>query len=231
MNPNSEATTASVPTANLAPFEISARYTGIPTVPDGELQLWTAFIGSSTSEDKADPGVTITKPDNAFRIGVYHLLGKVLGGQNLVGAKLEYSDNHLLWRVAVQQQMAFNNGHTGVDVLGEFRSAKDNDVTNNWLSLGARADTEISGPFRFLFETGIDRVFPEVGDDLQLIKATACVAISAAGPSIRLFYTHAFWNDAAQAAIAAGRAGQRLAQVYGDASNGGSFGIQAEMWW
>jgi len=236
MNPNSESTTASVPTANLAPFELSARYTGIPTVPDGELQIWTAFIGSSTSEDKADPGVTIPKPDNAFRIAAYHTLGKVLGGSNLVGAKLEYSEHHLLWRAVVQQQMAFNNGRTGVDVIGEFRSAKDNHVTNNWVSLGARADTQISGPFRFLFETGIDRVLPEVGDASQLIKATACLAINASdgpgsGPSIRLFYTHAFWNDAARAAIAAGGSGKRLAQVYSDATHGGSFGIQAEMSW
>ncbi len=70
----------------------------------------------------------------------------------------------------------------------------------------------------------------------QLIKATACLAINAgngagSGPSIRLFYTHAFWNDAAQVAIAAGGSGKRLAQVYGDATNGGSFGVQAEMWW
>jgi maltoporin len=236
MNPNSESTIAPVPTANLAPFELSARYTGIPTLPDGELQIWAGFIGSSTSEDKADPGVNIPKPDNAFRIAAYHMLGKVLGGSNLVGAKLEYSEHHLRWRAAVQQQMAFSAGRTSVDVIGEFRSAKDNDVTNNWVSLGARADTQISGPFRFLFETGIDRVFPEAGDQSQLIKATACLAINAspgptAGPAIRLFYTHAFWNDAAQTAIAAGGSGKRLAQVYSDATNGGSFGIQTEMWW
>jgi maltoporin len=249
MNPNSEADTVGNPavaTANLAKFKLTARITDIATMPEGALQIWAAFYGSSTSPDKSSADNTIPKPENRFRFAAYHTLGKVLGGSNLVGAKVEYDKNHLLWRAVVQQQMLFNNGHTGFDVIGEYRSAKDRAdsnadwATNNWASLGARADTQISGPFRFLLEAGIDRVFPEMGDDPQLFKATACLAINAGDapgsrPTFRLYYTHGFWNDAAKESTLGvynlGQSGTRLRQVYGDANNGGSVGIQAEAWW
>ena len=254
MNPNSEANQVGNPvmggpaisTANLAPYKINVRYTGIKTAPDGDLQIWAGLQGASTSDDQKDAGAVITAPDTLVRLGAYHTLAKVLGGSNLVGAKFEYTKNHFLWRAVLQEQMQFNNGHTGVDVIGEFRSARDRPnsdaswVTNNWLSLGGRVDHQLSGPFRFLFETGIDRVLADSGGDPQLIKATGCLAVSAGDgpgsrPSFRLFYTHGFWNDDAKASLlgvyAHGQSGTRLAQVYGDKNNGGAFGIQAEAWW
>jgi len=254
MNPNSESNSPAVtnamgvaiPSRNFAAFSLAARYTDIPTVPEGALQLWAAFDGSSTSDDKLEAGAIVPKPDNHVRVGVYHTLGKVLGGSNLVGAKADFfGSNELIWRVVTQQQMQFNNGHTGVDVIAEFRSdrkkdAADNTATNNWLSVGGRIDHQIAGPFRFLFEAGIDHVFAAAGGDPNLIKVTPCLAISAgegpgSRPSVRLFYTHGFWNAAAQApglgVYTGGTSGAGLQQVYGDATNGGSFGLQAEAWW
>ena len=255
MNPNSEADQVPSPTmgapavstANLAPFKINLRYTGIKTAPEGELQIWAGVQAAVTSGDKAasDAGVNVASPDSVYRLGVYHTLGKVLGGSNLVGAKFEYSKDHFLWRAVVQQQMQFNNGHTGLDVIGEFRSTRDRPpggdfATNNWLSLGGRVDTQLSGPFRFLLEAGIDRVFAASGGDPQLIKITPCLAVSAGDgsgsrPTFRLFYTQGFWNDAAMTSplgvYVGGTSGRRLSQIYGDANNGGSLGLQAEAWW
>jgi maltoporin len=254
MNPNSEADRVADPatpggtigTANLAPFKLNARFTDIKTLPEGSLQLWAGFHGSSTSDDESGAGLVIPKPDNLFRIAAYHTIGKILGGINFLGAKVEIGPNHLLLRGVAKEEMTFNGGRTGVDVIAEFRSARDRAnedseyATNNWLSLGGRIDHQLKGPFRFLFEAGIDRVMPDAGDAPQLFKLTPCLAISAgdgAGsrPTVRLFYTHGFWNDAAQTSTlgvyALGQSGRRLAQVYGDANNGGSFGIQAEAWW
>jgi len=251
MNPNSEANQATAPTgpvatANLAQFKLTARFTDIPTVPDGLLQIWSAFYGRSTSRDESGVNAVVPNPANMFRFAAYHTLGKVLGGSNLVGAKLEYGSNHLLWRAVVQEEMLFNNAHTEVDVIGEFRSARDRPdsssawATNNWLSLGGRADTQISGPFRFLFETGIDDVLAATGGNPLLVKATGCLAINGGSepgsrPTFRLFYTHGFWNDAAKTSALGvytqGQSGTRLRQVYGEDGNGGSFGIQAEAWW
>jgi maltoporin len=255
MNPNIEANTvpnptmggAPIATGNLAPWKLNVRYTGIKTAPEGELQIWAGIHGSSTSEDQIDMGVgEPAAPDTLYRIGVYHTLNKVLNGNNLVGAKIEYTKNHFLWRAVVQQQMQLNNGRTAVDVIGEFRSTRDTQAsgdkaTFNWLSLGARADTQISGPFRFLLEAGIDRVFaPTDADSTQLFKVTPCLAVSAGDsngsrPTFRLFYTHGFWNDAAKTSplgvFTGGTSGTRAGQIYGNANNGGSFGLQAEAWW
>ena len=260
MNPNSEAAQVANPaapmpgaiisTANLAPFKLTAHLTEIPTVKDGSLQLWAGWYGSSTSKDQKDAEVVIPKPENVFRFAAYHTIGKVLGGSNFLGAKGELATNHTLWRVVLQEQMLFNGGHTGLDVIGEYRSARDRPnsdsgwVRKDWMSVGARADTQISGPFRFLLEAGIDRLRPDgdVGNP-QLVKTTACLAINAgdgpgARPTFRLFYTHAFWNDAAGigdtlglGVFALSQSGNRLNQIYGDKTNGGSFGIQAEAWW
>jgi maltoporin len=256
MNPNSEANKVSsggmmptqIPSRNYAPFEFAVRYTDIPTAPEGALQIWAALGADPNSPDKKPGETTAVVPASVTRgrIGVYHTLNKVLNGSNLVGAKLDFAgSNSLNWRLVTQQQMTFNNGHTGVDVIAEFRSNRTKDAmgdtaTNNWLSFGGRLDTQISGPFRFLFEAGIDRVFPNSGDAPQLIKVTPCLAINAgdvpgARPTVRIFYTHGFWSDGAKASplgvYTGGTSGNGLAQVYGDANNGGSFGIQAEAWW
>lgn len=252
MNPNSESDPVpnpvmgqpAIPSANYAPFKLNFRYTDIPTLPDGNVQIWAGWQGFSTSLDKK-PGeemVVVPKPDSVFRLGIYHTLNKVLNGQNILGVKGELGTNHQLVRGVVSQQVPFNNGHSQLDIIGEVRTARDRPnsdasfTTNNWASLGARVDTQIAGPFRFLLEAGIDRVSPENADTLQLIKTTACFAINAgdtngARPEIRLFFTEGFWNDAAKAAFASGAAGARIAQVYGDANSGGSVGLQAEAWW
>jgi maltoporin len=256
MNPNSESNSpavtnamgAPIPSRNFAAFSLAARYTDIPTVPEGALQLWLAVDPSSTSPDQKpdEVGAVVPNPDTHVRVGVYHTLNKVLNGSNLVGAKADFfGSNELIWRLVTQQQMQFNNGHTGVDVIAEFRSdrkkdAAGNTATNNWFSLGGRIDTQISGPFRFLFEAGIDHVFAAAGGDPNLIKITPCLAINAgdgpgARPTVRLFYTHGIWNSAAQApglgVYTGGTSGPGLQQVYGNATNGGSFGLQAEAWW
>jgi maltoporin len=251
MNPNSEADAVpnpvagmpSIPTANNGPFSISVRYTDIPTTPDGNIQIWGGWQGDSTSKDQKDVGVNINKADSLFRLGIYHTLNKVvLGGQNILGVKSELGANHQLVRAVVSQQVPFNGGHSQVDVIGEVRTARNRPsdsmpwATDNWGSLGARVDHQLSGPFRFLLEAGWDGVFPAAGDARHLFKGTACLAINAGDsngsrPTVRIFYTQGFWNDGAKAAFASGAGGNRIAQVYGDQNTGGSAGIQAEAWW
>jgi maltoporin len=253
MNPNAEASQipdpttpgSSIASANLAPFKLTARLTGIKTITDGALQIWAGWYGATSSDLQVDGGVDVAKPDDFFRLGVYHTLGNILGGSNLIGAKGEYSKNHTLWRVVVQEQMVF--GKLAVDVIAEYRSARNRPnedadfVKTDWASAGARLDTQILGPFRFLVEAGWDRAIVD-GDDPQLIKATGVLAVSAgdgAGsrPTFRLFYTHGFWNDANRGENSSfgvyshWQSGTSLSQVYGDENNGGSFGIQAEAWW
>ena len=46
------------------------------------------------------------------------------------------------------------------------------------------------------------------------------------GQTVRLFLTHAIWNDAARLALSG-----RTQEVFGDKKTGTSLGIQAETWW
>jgi maltoporin len=64
-----------------------------------------------------------------------------------------------------------------------------------------------------------------------MTKFTVAGAVSAgkdpwSRPTVRLFLTHAVWNDAARLTLT-----DRLQQVYGDKKAGTSVGIQAEAWW
>jgi len=134
-------------------------------MPEGNLQIWAGWQGFSTSKDQKDAGVNITAPDSQFKLGVYHQLDKVLGGHNFVGAKGEFGSNFLQVRGVVEETMAFNNGHTAVDVIGEFRTLRTGTptVTSNWFFARRPGRHLISGPFRFLVEAGIDHVSPPVG--------------------------------------------------------------------
>jgi maltoporin len=244
MNPNDES--HAVPGANLAPYKLTTRLTGIQTVPDGALQIWAGYYGASVSDDVTDPAapIQIDKPKSMFRVGAYHTLGNFLLGSNLVGAKVELGENHQLWRVVLQQGSTVPSIRTSFDFITEFRSVKNRAdknsdwVKSDWFTIGARSDTQISGPFRFLIEAGYDHVKPQDADAQSLIKVTGCLAVSAGNdagsrPTFRLFYTQGIWNDAAK--LSGGvydhwQSGARLKQVYGDATSGGSFGIQAEAW-
>ena len=97
---------------------------------------------------------------------------------------------------------------------------------------GALLVTYARGPFRFLAEAGHDQVKPENGGDkLNMTKLTAALAASAgkeAGsrPTVRLFVTHAVWNEAARLNLSG-----NTKAVFGDKKAGTSVGVQAETWW
>jgi maltoporin len=70
-----------------------------------------------------------------------------------------------------------------------------------------------------------------------MTKLTVAGAISAgkdpwSRPTLRVFATHAVWNEAARQVLGQNWVnGERLQQVYGDRKAGTSFGVQAETWW
>jgi len=115
--------------------------------------------------------------------------------------------------------------------------ASDHGVDSKWTAIGGRTDTRISGPFRLLAEVGNDRVKPDGQATRSLTKFTLAGAVSAgpeawSRPTIRLFVTHAIWNEAARQVLSQNWVnGERLAQVYGDKRSGTSFGVQTEAWW
>ncbi|MBX3620576.1 MAG: carbohydrate porin [Rhizobacter sp.] len=224
--------------ANNNRFALPIRLTGIQDMPKGELSVYLTPSKQLKSDDQSTtPPTTPAEEAKGLAFGVYQKLnGVILGGDSLFGVKTDKQGELKNTRVVFQQGMSF--GATAVDFITEYRVRKNkdtlgNDIGNKWFTIGARTDTHLSGPFRFLAELGHDMVKPDGGGDKQnLTKLTLAVAASAgkeAGsrPTVRLFLTHAMWNDAAKAALSSSNA----KQVFGDEKAGTTVGIQAEAWW
>lgn len=219
-------------------MSLPIRMTGIKTVPNGELSIYVTPSKQLKTEDQTTtpPSEPADQP-NGLAVGVYQKLsGTILGGDTLFGVKSDKFGDLKNTRVVFQQGMSL--GGTAVDFITEYRVRKNTGNTGNkWFTIGARTDTHLSGPFRFLAELGHDQVKPDGGGAKQnLTKGTLAVAASAgkeAGsrPTVRLFVTHAIWNDAVRTAGAGGLSSTNARQVFGDKKSGTSVGVQAESWW
>ncbi len=237
--------------ATIKPFKVEA-HAFIPTVENGELSLWYVNHNASKTVNESlgeDPPDVIWGRPARNDIGVYHKLGGVLNGELLLGGKLMMSSVEQTYRFFVQQGMGFPEFRTNVDALVYYRSAKGRgDPDADWsdpvnvLSAGFRTDTGISGPFRFMLEYGHDRVddTAEGAINSSLNKLTAALAINAgpeawSRPSVRLYYTQAWWNEGAgpgtNQVYGHWQTGALTRNAYGNQTSGGTFGMQGEVWW
>lgn len=221
-------------------FSLPIRLTDVKTYANGKLSVYLTPNMQTRSRDQVTNTAT-PKEYDGNALGVYQTLGGTFGGETLIGIRTDHKNRGSNNRIVVQQTAPLG-ARTQLDVLGEYRVRTDETtgVGSRWTALGARTDTHISGPFRFIAEIGQDRVSPDGADTQVLTKITLAGAISAgkesySRPTIRLFVTHAIWNEAARQAILTStdtwRGGNNLKQVYGDGTSGTSVGVQAEAWW
>jgi len=120
-------------------------------------------------------------------------------------------------------------------VLALVESTDNPAGDQKWYSVGGRLVYAFTNHFRLNGEIGHDRVKPEGQDARSLTKFTIAPAIALDGgfwsrPELRLYYTYAKWNEAAQTAAAAGTALSSTG-VFGTSTNGSNFGVQVEAWW
>jgi maltoporin len=239
---------------NVKPYKLTTRII-YPTLEKSDIELWLGMYSRSVTDDQSlgpnPPQVNVGHP--RYRMGLYNKLHfEAIKGDNLAGVKIETSKVHQLWRAFAQQNATIPELKTTFEVLGEYRSQKNrtDDAgnvgdrfawghTQNWLAVGARSDTQIYGPARFLVDLGHDQTMEKGADTQRLDKVTVAAAISAGDesgsrPTFRLFYTYAMWNKAAQGANGvydSGHAGAMLKSAYGNKTSGSTFGIQGEGWW
>ncbi|WKB52725.1 carbohydrate porin [Eleftheria terrae] len=230
--------------ANSADYQHALRLTGLKTLPNSELSIYAGFAGRSRS-DVQTSGAPVKTEDkkNGQRLGLYHVTKGTLGGATFVGLKydrhysaVQFNDQDYditgQWRAVVQQQGQLTSMRTGWDFIAEYRTRRISEHgREKWYSIGGRTDTQIAGPFRFLAELGHDQVRPDSGDTQRLTKLTLALAASAgptnnSRPTVRMFVTHARWNEAARDQL-----GDNVARVFGDKKSGTSFGLQGEAWW
>lgn len=225
------------PDANNARLKFPLRVTGIKTLPSGELSVYVKPSIQHSSDDQANAANSPPDEAKAIAVGAYQTLnGVLLGGNTLFGFRYDKQGEVKNTRFVVQQQGKF--GTTSWDVIGQYRIHDETLATaaNKWISIGGRTDTHVGGPFRVLVEVGHDQVKPDSGNTRNLTKFTLAGAVSGgpdAGsrPTIRLFMTHAVWNDATRQALGFNTDSSRVKEVFGDKKAGTSIGVQAEAWW
>ncbi|WP_137936483.1 carbohydrate porin [Chitinivorax sp. B] len=238
MNPRAGTRTKTgINSANNQTYEHAFRLTDIKTVTNGSLAIYAGHRRNAYSPDIVDN--VEHKSDKTYsRIGVYHNLATPsTGGSNFLGFKYEKQDQTKIWRVVTQQTGMIASVGTGWDLITEYRVTDNNSKQEKWFSIGARTDTHVIGPFRFLVELGNDQVKPNEGETRNMTKLTLMGAISAgkdpgSRPTFRLFYTYAKWNEAARKVLANNWiTGDRTNRVYGNDTSGASIGAQVEAWW
>ncbi|GGY49202.1 maltoporin [Pseudoduganella albidiflava] len=129
------------------------------------------------------------------------------------------------------------NGRLGAELVAVWQrdTAHDPAKAKTWASAGGRVSYGITDHVKLLADLGHDRVAPRNGETRRLTKFTGAIALSSGPgyferPELRLFFTHARWNDAARAAAADG---DPLAAngVFGKALSGYTVGVAFENCW
>ena len=113
-----------------------------------------------------------------------------------------------------------------------YQRSKDGNPRNEWdqwVSFGARPEVFFTKYLSLAFEAGFDHTHSTSGQyDGWLRKFTIAPQISAgrkffSRPVLRVFLTYANWSDAFRGYVGG--------VPYMDATNGLSYGVQAETWW
>lgn len=220
------------------------RLAGIQVNPGGELTIGVDFRFADNSDAAKAAGISNA---NGQLFNLMHTQNNVLGGFNRIA--LQYgrgvvanlspgapafgaSSSDKAWRI-VEQLMVQPEG-TNWTGMGTF-VYEDQVGKQKWISYGARPQYHFNDKWSLAVDFGHDEVKPDGGDRRTLNKITIAPQISAgrqffSRPALRVFYTYAKWNDAAQAAAPAGDT-LSATGVFGSSNNGSTFGIQAEAWW
>lgn len=215
---------------------------GFQTNPGGEVEVGVSYI------DKPDS----TDAHSGWALAMQHKQMEFLGGVNTLalqygegpGTGLGYTgdptldDSSKSWRV-----VEFFDWQVTPRFGGQFEVVYQKDTRpdgddQNWLSVGVRPSYAITEQFKLVTELGRDQV-EAPGGTRKLTKFTIAPTWSPAGPGfwerpeIRLYYTYASWNEAAQRAASQMAAGSALSDTgaFGSDLHGSNFGVQIEYWW
>jgi maltoporin len=107
--------------------------------------------------------------------------------------------------------------------------------SQTWVSMGIRPVYAITQHVKIQGDLGNDRVTPDNGPTRTLLKASVALTLAMdrsfwSRPELRLFYTYAHWNQAAQNAAAPGDP-LSTTGIFGSSRAGSTVGAQVEWWW
>lgn len=215
---------------------------GFDSNPGGELEFGVSYIDKPDSED-AHSGWAVT---------AQHKQDGFLGGSNTLalqygegpGTGLGYTgdvtldDSAKSWRVVEYFDWQLTPRFGGQFQVVYQKDKRVDGGDQDWWSVGVRPTYAFTEQFKLVTELGHDQIDAADGTR-KLSKFTVAPTWSPAGPAfwarpeVRLYYTYAQWNDAAQRAANLMAAGSALSDsgAFGDAQHGSNFGVQVEYWW
>ena len=215
---------------------------GFNTNPGGQLEFGLSYLEKPQKTD-AHSGWAIT---------AQHVQSDFLGGKNKFavqygegsGTGLGYTGNTQLDNSSKRYRVVeFFDWQVTPRFGGQIEAVYQKDFrpdggNQEWLSLGVRPTYAITERFKLVTEFGHDQVKATDGTR-KLSKFTFAPTWSPNGPSfwarpeVRLYYTYARWNAAAQRAANEFDAGSALSDsgAFGSARQGSNAGVQIEYWW
>ncbi len=215
---------------------------GFNTNPGGELELGLSYL------DKPER----TDAHSGWAITAQHVQSEFLGGKNKFavqygegsGTGLGYTGDFRLDNSSKRYRVVeFFDWQVTPRFGGQIEAVYQKDFrpdggNQEWLSLGVRPAYAISEQFKLVTELGHDQVKAADGTR-KLSKFTFAPTWSPKGPGfwtrpeVRLYYTYASWNAAAQRAANELDAGSALSDTgaFGTARHGSNAGLQVEYWW
>lgn len=215
---------------------------GIQANPGGIVQLGVSYI------DKPDQA----QVHSGWAFTVQHKQTPFLGGHNTLalqygegsGTGLGYTgdpsldDSSRSWRVVEYFDWQVTSRFGGQFNVVYQTDSRPGGADQNWLSIGVRPVYAITDQFKLATELGHDQVSAP-GGMRKLNKFTIAPTWSPAGPDfwarpeLRLYYTYAQWNKAAQIAASELVPESALSDTgsFGTDRHGSNFGVQIEYWW
>ena len=215
---------------------------GFDTNPGGQLEFGLSYL------DKPER----TDAHSGWAITAQHVQSEFLGGKNKFavqygegsGTGLGYTGDTRLDNSSKRYRIVeFFDWQMTPRFGGQIEAVYQKDFrpdggNQEWLSLGVRPTYAISEQFKLVTELGHDQVKAADGTR-KLSKFTFAPTWSPKGPGfwtrpeVRLYYTYASWNAAAQRAANEFDAGSALSDsgAFGSARHGSNAGLQVEYWW
>ena len=203
---------------------------GIPTNPNGSLELGVSLIVKDAKGSTANPsntlhsgyGLTVQhrqtgiNGDGWNKLAIQYGTGPGTGGgDTAIGSIGNLTDSSDVRRfrlvegaytqfspVLGGELVAIYQKDSGSTAAQTALSGIENKV---WTSLGGHLVFGITPHFKIAADLGMDTVKPDVGATRRMTKFTIAPTLTAgpgvnSRPDLRLFYTYAKWNDAARAA-------------------------------
>ncbi|WKN19892.1 maltoporin [Azotobacter vinelandii] len=216
---------------------------GFKTNPGGEVQVGFSYLQEPSGSDKHSGwSVAVQHKQEGFLGGKYNTFALQYGEG--AGTRLGYTgDSDLDKENKSWRMVEYFDWQTTERFGGQFQLVYQKDVRPDgdnmrWLSVGVRPVYAFTETFKVSAEIGHDQIKATDGTR-KLTKFTIAPTWSPGGPGfwarpeLRVYYTYATWNEAAQRAATEMNPESALSETgaFGTDRHGGNFGVQVEYWW